>query len=215
MSNAPFETLGDASEANMENSVARALADALLANGYLVYWYVGDGLETPEGWYESYRTNQSTYLATPTLSGRVAASKGLLTLVDRPSALPRSPTRPTTEGTVSPQGLVQVPVGVIEVSEVVNGQSYELGTRRRWRSRILALTLLCRTKEEQSGLAGLLEETFDEEFSMDVLDHVGGTLAPLGSIEFLKVSVDRALNAGGPDAENYEVVVQAQLQFVA
>ena len=215
MPNQIFDTMAGASESNFENSISFLLADALFTAGYLVYWYVSDGLQTPDGWYPGYRANQSTYLADTTVAARVAAAKGLFTFVDRPSALPRSPTRPTTGGTVAPQGLVQVPAASIEAGDIVTGDPYELGTLRRWRSRILTLTGLMRSTGEQSEIADLLTVTFDEDSMIDILDHDGATLAVLGNADVLKVSVDRATNLGGADAEQYEVTLMAQLQFVA
>lgn len=215
MSQELFNTLQDAARQNFENSIAVLLGNALLGAGYVLYWHKTNGLQTVDGWYPGYRTNQASYLQDATVQARLATAVGLVTIVDRPSALPRAATRPTTGGTVGPQDEVPVPAVSIEVGEVINGEAFELGTTRRWRSRILTITVLCRTPDEQAAVSDLLTATFDDDSTIAVLDHVGQSLESLGSADVVRVSITESTNPSGALAETYELILQAQLQFAA
>src|SRR5438105_4935378 len=121
------------SERNVLNSVAMSFAEKLLDEEYLIYWHNVDSVQTPDGMYAAFSTNQATYLLNPTFNDRVATSKGLVTLTEGETALPRFPTRATTTGAVSTADRVQVPTFGIEIGAEIPLDPYEHGSYLRWR----------------------------------------------------------------------------------
>lgn len=215
MSQELFDSLAAASETNIENSIATVFGQALLDVGYVLYWHASDGLQTPDGWYQGYSVNQATYVADPTVAARLQAALGLFTIAERPSALPRTPTRPTTGGLVGAPDQLSSPVAAIKVDPVLTGPGYEIGTRRRVRNRVMTIETVCRDLTEQTRLTDLFPQILDDESTVEVLDHDGGTLAVVGSVDVLKGSIDSQLVPFGADAFTYTVTFHAVLEFVA
>lgn len=208
-------SLADYNEHNVSNSVAVLLGDRLLNLGYLLYWHHIDAVQTPDQWYPAYSVNQDTYLADATYAARVAAAKGLLTVLGEKSAIPRFITRPTISGQVQPQEFVPIPAVAVVVGDVVTDSQYELGTRNKWRARTLELEVFCRDTTEQATFSDAFTEWFDDDVTFDILDHTTGSLAIVGDVTVEDGKAESSTDADEANATTYEVVFNARLVFVA
>lgn len=204
------------SETNIVNSVALVLAQRLLGYGYLLYWHATDVVQTPDGFYYEYRTNQEAYAADPTFAARLTNAKGLFTLKGKTAANPEHPVRPTSDGIVSDAvSDIPIPSLAVEVGPQINGRAVEIGSPVRYRKRHLAIYGYARDEAEQSRLRDSLAAWFDESTWLEVQDHDAQTLATVGMVEMVKVSTDSAVVIAESDATTYELILNARLEYEA
>jgi len=201
-------------EHNIGNSIALYLAGKLLTEGYVLYWHQIDAVQTPDQWYPQYSINQSTYLVDATFAARIAAAKGLLTILPKKSAIPRWVQRPTNDGRVQPQESVPIPALSVTIGPMATIENYELGSTLKWRGRRLQIDGYARSTTEQSRLVDLLGAWLDQELMLDVLDHETGDLAPVGTVEVCHVSLDTGFDFDEAEATTYEVLFNARLEYV-
>lgn len=199
---------------NIENSLGTYLAAQLLADGYLVYWHAVDALQTQDGWYSQFSVNQVATLADPQVAARVAAAKGLMTLA-RDFAFPPSVTRPTNEGRVAGQALIQVPAAAIRVEPDVALGLYEHGSTVQWRNRSVAISARLRSDGELDGMSDALSGWFDEEVSIPIVDHDGLSGEGPGQVRVVQRTVDRALEPGADERERYQLELWVRLEYIA
>lgn len=207
--------LSQFSETNIENSVATLLAQRLLNAGYLLYWEPIDAVQTIDGWYFQYTTQQATYAVDPVFSQRLAAAKGILTLRDPATANPSFAVRPMNDGTVPEEGAVQTPSLAIHIGPMLNGEGIGMGDRTRVRYRHLSIYGLARDRFEQATLRDSLAMWFDENEVIDVRDHDAETLELFGSVITDLVMADSAIVQLSTEAMTFEVVLNARLQYEA
>lgn len=203
------------SETNLANSVATTLSGLLLASGYLVYWHDIDAVQTPDGWYFEYSTKAPIYLADVTFGPRIAASRGLMTLTQSVAAYRRYSARPTSDGTVSGQDDLPVPMIVIEVGPLDSAELFEMGATLRFRTRPVLLYGTMRSPDELRWVLARMETWLSEGVYVEVRDHDSGSLAVVGDVEVVGVSTERAEVPLGPDTLRYEFLHEARVEFVA
>lgn len=202
------------SERNLLNSTAVYFAQQLLSFGFLVYWAKIDALQTPEGMYTGYTANEATYLVNGTFSNRIATSKGVVTITEGENALPRFPTRPTTDGKVSTADRVQVPCFGIEIGPDVPLTPYEAGTRLRWRVRSLYIEGRLRTRDELTLFADKLTQCFDEDFQLPVDDH-DNAVEPSDSVRITRRLVTKEVIEDQGEQDRFQLELNARLEYVA
>lgn len=211
-------TLAKYSTTNVLNTVAEYVATKLLAAGYLVYWHARDTVQidtTPTGWYPSFSQNRAAYAADSTFSTAVSNAIGLVTLVNSLPADPRFVIRLMSDASVGEADEVPVPAIALEIGAGVPVSSYEVGSRKKWRSRHLVLDGYFRDENESMLMEDLFTQWFDDDDTIAILDHDAGTQAAIGGDVYVMDSVVRALphiNQG--DALTYEVILNAQLIYV-
>jgi hypothetical protein len=191
------------------------LSANLLSAGYLLYWHSIDALQTPDGFYFQYSTQQATYLADSLVSSRMAAARGLLTVKDADAANPVRLVRPTSDGTVGSQGAIQLPELVIEIVGFSPGVLVELGSRIRRRQVLCAIYGWVRNRAEMQWMTRQLREWFDCCLIVPIYDHDAGTQALIGQAEIIAADAGSMVVGQGAEAETFEVLLSMRLEFEA
>lgn len=203
------------SESNIVNSLSLAMATQLLAAGYLVYWQYRDVVQTNAGWYPQWSVNRTAYLADVTFAAAVAGAQGLMTVVTEIPAAPRFVVRLISDTSVGATGEISVPTCSVEVGSAIPTANYELGTPKKFRSRHLICDAYVRTVEEQRKLADLLAIWFDNDLTIDIVDHDAGTLAPVGYVTVASSTVRTDTLTQGLEVTTYQAMLNARLVYVA
>jgi hypothetical protein len=203
------------SERNILNSVAMHLGAQLLEFGYLVYWHKIDAVQTPEGTYTGYTANQSAYLLDATFANRIQTAKGIVTITEGEVAIPRFPTRPTTDGRVATAERVQVPCFGVEIGPEVPQLSYEMGTRQRFRVRALTIEGRARTRDELTAFSDKFTEWFDEDAYLPVEDHDNVTSEGPDVVRVTRRLVTREVVEDLGEQDRFQLELNARLEFVA
>jgi hypothetical protein len=207
--------LAQYSLSNQSNSLAEYLATELLAKDYLLYWRTIDALQTPDGVYGSFFANQSTILADPDVADALAASRGILTVLNMDAADPTLLKRPTSDGGVIAPVDVPLPSIVIAVAHLPNGELLGLGSRLRERFTDLQLVGYARSFEEQLYLTETLRARFDESLFVPMYDHDAGTRAVIPAVEIQDVAFYSAVVPLEADVQAYEIALTARLRYEA
>lgn len=206
------------SERNLKNSLATYLAAKFIGQGYLIYWHTTDVLQintTGTGWYFSFAQNRATILALPAVVAAVSTAKGLLTVVEALPAEPRFITRLISEVSIGLADEVPVPALALNVSPALPTDNYEVGSKLKWRPRVLAVDMYARDGYELSRFSDWLALWLEEDTYVDVFDHDAGTAALVGPARLLKPRVDAARYLDTAEAVTYEVFGQAFVEYVA
>ena len=200
---------------NQTNSIAEYLATRLLARGYLLYWRTMDALQTPDGVYGGFYADQATILEDEDVAAALAASRGILTILNMDAADPAPLTRPTSDGAVGTPAAVPIPSLTIAVSHLPNGEPLGLGSRLRERFTLLYLIGYVRSFDEQLHLVDALREWFDETLFIPMFNHDAGTRAALPAVEIQDPVVDAAVVPLAADVQAYEIALTARLRYEA
>lgn len=203
------------SDTNISNSIAVLLASKLITSGYLVYWHDTDQVQTPDGMYYQYSVNQAAYLADPDFLEEVTNAKGLLTVTGDEAANPRFITRLSKDGTVEGQDSIHVPALSIGVGPMVPMGAYELGSTLKWRVRRLEIEVAARDEREQEAIAAMLGEWFDDDVSIEIVDHAAGDLSPVGKVLVTRPSTQTEIIPIGAEAVTYQILFNARMEYVA
>lgn len=201
---------------NVTNSVAEYLASTLLTAGYLVYWPTLDAIQTPDGVYTGFQADQgSLWYDNPTAEGRLAASRGIVTLRNDDFSFPQFPVRPTSDGTVASFEDFQVPSVTLHLDHDVSGIPLGLGSRQRVRYLSLDLYGLARDYGEQLFLLETLRVAFDDATFVSIVDHDAGTRAAVGKVEVQRTDVGKFIYPLKADSRAFEVTLNARLRYEA
>jgi hypothetical protein len=201
---------------NLLNSLARYLGDRYRQAGYLNYWHAPvDAVETADGWYPQWSTQQAMYQGDPAFHAQWVSARGLMTLVTGRPAVPRRPARLIDDHRAGPAGLVTVPVTSIELVGILPTEDYELGTKRKWRARHLAVSAYARDEWEQRQIEDWWSLWFEDEQSVDIADHAAGTLALIGSADIRNPAVVPYTDPLGEEAATWLVTLNARVVYVA
>jgi hypothetical protein len=196
--------------------VATHLASQLVAIPYLVYWYDANAVQTDAGtWWDAYREQQATYLATPTMQGILQQAAGVFTLVDPPDEAREWAVAPAVNGVVPALGALPLPYAMIDVDPLENGRAYELGTSKAWRRRVISLEAIVRNTLEQDLLADALHTWFPERGSLAVTNRATGDgTTTVGTLEWVSVSVSLGTTWADATAVRHHVGLVAEAEFV-
>lgn len=202
-------------ENNLATNCAVYLAAQLIAQGYLIYWYATDALQSQDGFYYGWSTNFATLRTNPTLSSRIAAAKGLLTIRPKDSAKPVYPVRHTLDASVTEEIEVQVPWLAVEVDGEKPGEFTGLGDRQRVRYRNLTIYGCARDESEQTLIRDSLVRWFDDSSNLSLQDYDAGSTTVFADVEIELPIADSAVIALSPEASRYEVILNARLRYEA
>lgn len=208
------------SELNIKTSLAVFLATQLIGQGYLVYWHRTDVLQTGTSstdWWYQYSANRPTYQGNGTYAAKVAAAKGLVTMVDGIPAEPRFVTRLITDSSVGPADEVPVPAVSVELSGELPQDPYELGSTVMWRKRHLLLDIYVRDAFEQGKFKDWLAVWLQTDAAIAVAEYDTGSATPsiIGSVDVQQLRIDSARFVQGAQALTYQVMVNAFVSYVA
>jgi hypothetical protein len=187
----------------------------LLDWGYLIYWHKIDAVQTPDGMYTQYSTQQATYLADSIFASRISAAKGLATITEGETSLPRFLARQTVDGSVSTADRTQLPTFAIEIGPDVPLTPYEHGSRLRWRVRSLLIAGRTRTREELQAFSDKMTQWFDDDNQIPVEDHdnVSGEESDYARITRRIITKEVVEDTG--DTDRFQLELNARLEFVA
>lgn len=201
---------------NLLNSIARYLGDRYRSVGYLNYWHDPvDAVETSDGWYHQWSTQQQNYLVDPVFSAQWTGAIGLMTLVTGRPAVPRIAERLIDDHSAGPAETVTVPVTSVELVGTLPTDDYELGSKRKWRARHLAVSAYARDEWEQRMLEDWWGLWFEDNQAITILDHAAGTLATIGSADVRNPAVVPYTDPLGEEAATYLVTLNARVVYVA
>jgi hypothetical protein len=201
------------SESNISASLATFLANQLLAEGYVVYWYGIDAMQTQDGWYYDWSANFATLSTDLVVAPRLANARGMITLMGKTTAKRVYPARPTSEGSPSSDEEAQVPYLTLVVEGERPGTFSGLGDRMRERFRDLIVYGALRDETEQSYIRDQLVRWFDDTTFLPLLDYDGGTLAEFDNVESQLPMATAMIVGVAPEASRYEVLLNAQLRY--
>lgn len=205
----------DYSETNIVNSISTVLASNLLGVGYLIYWRLRDAVQTPDGWYFQWSTNYPTYMLDVTFAAKVNASQGLITLSDSLPAEPVFIQRPIQAAGPITQNTVVIPALSVEVGPPVPIRNWELGSKLKMFGRHLIVDGYLRNHSEQAKFKDWLANWFDSSTVFQILDHDGGTLALIDTLDTNDTIVDFAVNVAAQEQTTYQVLCNSRLEYIA
>lgn len=207
--------LAQYSLSNFGNTISTYLAEALLADGYLIYWKTLDGVQTADGLYPGWFENQAAILADPDFAAEYAASRGILTILDMDSAQPAVSSRPTSDGSVSDPEDVPIPSLTVVVRHSPTMGLVELGTKRQHRMTLLQVVGFARNLEEQNHLADLLRILFDDWTHIMLQDHDASTRANISLVDVVDTQLFMQIAPTASDQQVYEIALSSELRYEA
>lgn len=207
--------LAQYSLSNFGNTISTYLAEALLEDGYLIYWKTLDGVQTADGLYPGWFENQAAILADPDFAAEYAASRGILTILDMDSAQPAVSSRPTSDGSVSDPEDVPIPSLTVALKPFPNRGLVELGTKRQRRTMLLELVGFARNLEEQNHLADLLRVLFDDWTHVMLRDHDAGTQANVSLLDVVDTQLFMQIAPTASDQQVYAIALSSELRYEA
>ena len=203
------------SDNNVLNSIALDLANKFLSVNYVVYWANRDIVQTLDGSYFGWSTNYATHMADGTFAARIAAADGMVSLTESLSASPTWILRPITTAGPIAQNEHLLPVISVEVGAAVPVRPYELGSRDKWRHRLLMLDGYVTSRKELRKFVDWFGLWYDSELHLDIQDHDAGSLATVGDVEFVDTNVRYRVDPIAVEPVVFQVICTTRLTYIA